>query len=136
MPSCGTTWHDWRAVPVVSPAAFKPCDVLFSYLSLSGIAANSTISAFLTIPLISFSSYDHLFHHSPSISQYGFLLAADTNDSSLGGRWSYCLTQDWQPGLHRVQMLVSPPQGSPQTFEWKFEVGEDPLTSPSPAPRL
>jgi hypothetical protein len=55
------------------------------------------------------------------ISQYQTLVPTASDDGTFD-RWQYCLTSDWQPGTHTVDMTVTPPEAETEAYSWEFEV--------------
>jgi hypothetical protein len=60
-----------------------------------------------------------------SMDEYGRLIEANINEETVSELWDYCLTDNWEVGTHNIQVIVNPPDGSEETFEWKFEVQAD-----------
>ncbi len=61
------------------------------------------------------------------IAQPSAVITEDTfslrpTDSTGTDAWQYCITKDWQPGRHSMEIVIVPINGNVRVFDWEFVV--------------
>ena len=47
-----------------------------------------------------------------------------TNTQTDDFEFNYCVTNSWSPGIHQIEMIIDPLDGTPRTYVWDFVVTE------------